>query len=219
MEWASILPKLVYFSAGIAGSLIGGFFSMLSARRAVRQEAAREKRQQEREVQSILDALAVEIDTLWSFHMDRIGAMIEGWKPGAANRMEFYYPLTQDYFTVYHMNANRLGQIRDAGLRKAIVVCYNKCKKVVDGFKYNNELYREYVDALNLPEHTERYGTLVAVRRAKLEEYAVLLREDHFEVKTYVEDMLNRLEDHRAHYEEAQAAADQKRRRGLFRLG
>jgi hypothetical protein len=191
----TLLNKLIGPAAAMMGAVIGGLFSLRAGRRAHLFELAKERQREEREVQNMLDSLGVEIGTLWFFHMNRIGAMVENLPEGGA--FEFYYPLTQDYFTVYNTNAGKIGAVKDAKLREAIVVCYNKCKKIVDGFKYNNELYREYTDARMRPADSPDHAAYVAAKHKALVDYAGMVVEDHFEVKKYVENML-RLLDERA---------------------
>lgn len=189
MEWVG---KLGGFLPGMAGALIGGLFTLLAGYSARREERAREVRREEKEVQNLLDALGVELGTLWMFHMKRIGAIVENLADGGA--LEFYYPLTQDYFTVYNMNADKIGLVKDPQLREAIVVCYNKCKKIVDGFKYNNELYLDYRNTRVMPAVTERHEEYVRMKHQALVDYAQIAKADHFECKAYVERMLSLLE-------------------------
>ncbi len=121
-----------------------GYYTLKATDKAIRDQNAKELKREEKEVQNLLDALGVEIHTLWDFHMKRIGTMVEELPDGQP--LEFYYPLTQDYFTIYNSNAALIGRIKDCDVSEAIVVCYNKCKKVVDGFKYNNDLVKDYKD-------------------------------------------------------------------------
>ena len=188
----AIAQNLFGFASALIGAIIGGFSTLLATERVIRVENAKEARNEEKEVQNMLDSLGVEIDALWSFHMTRVGALVEALTPDAA--LEFYYPLTQDYFTVYNTNAGKIGCIKDAALRKAIVVCYNKCKKVVDGFKYNNEIFRDYQN-LQLHDGT---ASQITKQYAALCAYGQVVKEDHFELKNYIEEMLGLL-DQRHH--------------------
>lgn len=186
MEISDALSQNMFgFISALIGGVVGGYFTLKATDKAIRTENEKENRQEEKEVQNLLDSLGVELDTLWSFHMRRIGAMVEALTPDKA--LEFNYPLTQDYFTVYNTNAGKIGCIKEPELRKAIVVCYNKAKKVVDGFKYNNELFIEYnrfkADAVRAKEN---FAALAA--------YGQIIREDHFELKEYIEDLLNLLD-------------------------
>lgn len=187
------LQKIMSPLAALLGAVVGGLFSLRAGRKAHLFELAKERKREEREVQNMLDSLGVEIGTLWFFHMARVGAMVESLPQGGA--FEFYYPLTQDYFTVYNTNAGKIGAVKDAKLREAIVVCYNKCKKIVDGFKYNNELYREYTEAQMRPANTPDHAAYVQAKHKALVEYAKIVVEDHYEVKGYVEKLLKLLDE------------------------
>ncbi len=194
MEFLDTLMQNLYgFMAAMIGAMVGGIFTLRATDKAIREERDKEIRRDEKEVQNLLDALGVELGTLWNFHMKRVGGMVEHLPDGGA--LEFYYPLTQDYFTVYNSNAAKIGQVKDAVLREAIVVCYNKCKKVVDGFKYNNELYKDYRDLLVMPPSSPLHGDYVKAKYAELVAYGQLAKEDHFELKGYVERLLMLLDN------------------------
>jgi len=197
MDMVDIVVQNLYgFAAALIGAVIGGIFTLRATANAIRDQNAKELRHDEREVQNLLDSIGVEIGTLWNFHMHRIGVMVEQLPDGGA--LEFYYPLTQDYFTVYNTNAGKIGSVKDAILREAVVVCYNKCKKIVDGFKYNNELFRDYRNLLLMPPSSPNHADYVKAKYSELVQYAQIVREDHLEVKGYVERLLTLL-DQRQH--------------------
>lgn len=182
----ALLQNLFGLFSGLVGAVIGGAFTLYATNKAIHAQNLKDDLQEEKEVQNLLDAIGVELGTLWTFHMARVGAMVETLGPGEA--LEFYYPLTQDYFTVYNSNADKIGEIKDADLRETIVVAYNKCKKVVDGFKYNNELYRDWRDYSDTSAALRDEVRLSGKRRA-LVEYGAVIRTDHFELKGYMEKL------------------------------
>jgi hypothetical protein len=89
-----------------------------------------------------------------------------------------------------------IGRIKDCGLAEAIVVCYNKCKKVVDGFKYNNDLFRDYKELIAMPQGRAGEPARIEVKRQEMIRYARILKEDHYELKGYVEKVLGMLKEH-----------------------
>jgi len=186
-----VSDALVAFFGAVVGGGITGYYTLKATDKAIRDQNEKELKREEKEVQNLLDALGVELNALWGFHMRRVGEKIEQLPDGQP--LEFYYPLTQDYFTIYNANAAMIGRIKDAALREAIVVCYNKCKKVVDGFKYNNELVREYRDLANMPKTTLDYGVHIEAKFKEFTAYACIIKEDHFELKGYVERLLGLL--------------------------
>jgi hypothetical protein len=179
--------------AALAGAVIGGVFTLRATNKAVQMENAKELRRDEKEVQNLLEALGVEIRILLEFHQRRIGYKVEQLPEGEP--LACYYPLTQDYFTIYNANAAMIGRIKNPDLREAIVICYNKCKKVVDAFKYNNDLYIEYRNLLN-DDSSPRTDKMIAHKRQELVDYAVVIKEDHYELQGYVERMMALLTQH-----------------------
>jgi len=175
----ALVNSLTALISAVIGGGLTGYFTLKATDKAIRDQNDKEIRRDEREVENLLDALGVEIKTLWEFHMRRVGQRVEALPDGQP--LEFYYPLTQDYFTIYNSNAALIGRIKDCNVSEAIVVCYNKCKKVVDGFKYNNELVREYRNDRSPP------------KIQALTDYARIIKEDHFELKGYVERLLELL--------------------------
>lgn len=195
MELSSALTENLYgFVAALIGAIVGGLFTLKATDKAIREENQKEARLDEKEVQNLLDALGVEIRTLWGFHMRRIGALIEG-MGDTPQALEFYYPLTQDYFTVYNTNAMMIGRVKEPVLREAVVVCYNKCKKVVDGFKYNNVLFRDHRDMVNMSDGSPQFQQRIDAKYKELLEYAQVIKEDHYELKGYIEHMLTLLKN------------------------
>lgn len=196
MENLDVISQNMFgFISALIGAIVGGFFTLKATDKAIREENAKEIRRDDKEVQNLLDALGVEISALWDFHMRRLGGTIEQLPDGQA--LEIYYPLTQDYFTIYNSNAVSIGRIKDSELRKSIVVTYNKCKKVVDGFKYNNEMVREYRDSVSRAKVTFSDGFTDGYVDAKLKDligYAKIIKEDHYELKSYIEQLLALLE-------------------------
>lgn len=194
MEFMDMLMQNLYgFAAAMVGAFVGGVFTLRATDKAIREEREKEIRRDEKEVQNMLDAIGIELGTLWTFHMRRIGGMVENLPEGAA--LEFYYPLTQDYFTVYNTNAAKIGQVKDPILREAVVVCYNKAKKVVDGFKYNNELYVDYRNTMVMPDESKRHAEFVKAKHKALVDYGQMAKEDHFELKGYMERLQMLLEN------------------------
>jgi hypothetical protein len=175
----AVSQNLFGFISALIGAVVGGFFTLKATDKAIREENAKENRQEEKEVQNLLDALGVEIKTLWDFHMKRIGEKVEQLPEGEA--LMQYYPLTQDYFTIYNSNAAAIGRIKDPILRESIVITYNKCKKVVDGFKFNNDLIQSYKNDRN-------GGT--SIQETALKDFSRIIKEDHYELKGYIDELL-----------------------------
>ncbi len=192
MEYSDLIQNLFGFVSGLIGAGIGGWFTLHATNQVIKGEFELELMRERREVEGVLDAIGVEISTLWDFHQMRIGEIVENLEPGQA--LEFYYPLTQDYFTIYDQNADLIGKIKDPELRKLIVVVYNKCKKVVDSFIYNNEIYLDYREYLEQPDMDEKMKKMLAFKHQKLIDFAIEIKKDHVEIKDYIEKLLAMLD-------------------------
>lgn len=188
-----LLPQLSSLVPGLIGALIGGSVSLYTTHKSHKRDREKEIRREQREVHNLLIAMQTEISTLWQFHMRRVGDLVENLKDG--DILKFYYPLTQDYFTIYHASARQLGKVRNGKLRSAIVVCYNKCKKVVDGFKFHNGLLEQYMALSDSEDDSPKIRQRTQTKYAELQECAKLLKEDHYELKGYVEELIH-LIDH-----------------------
>jgi hypothetical protein len=187
----AVINLAIGMLGGITGGIVTGIYTLKATDKAIKDQGEKELRHEEKEIQNMLNSIGTEITALWTFHMRRIGDHIEQLPDGEP--MAFYYPLTQDYFTIYHSNAHHIGRIKSQELAEAIVVCYNKCKKVVDGFKYNNELYKAYRDLSNTPAKTPHDEARTEAALRELKDYAKFVKEDHYELKGYVEKLLELL--------------------------
>lgn len=187
-----LTQNLIGFLSGLVGAGVGGWFTLYATEKTIKSNYEAQEQEEERELRALLSSLGVELNALWQFHQRRIGYQIE--QMTEKDAVMFYYPLTQDYFTIYNSNASFVGRLDDNELRKAIVVTYNKCKKVVDSFIYNNTLFLDYQQ---MNYETIDSGVQNPNQAAKLEElqqFAAVMKSDHIELKQYVEHLLDLLE-------------------------
>lgn len=183
-----IWQNLFGFFSGLIGAGVGGWFTLYAAKITIRQAAEAENRQDAKEIQNLLDALGVELGTLWTLHAQRIGAIVAELTDGEP--FLYYYPLSQDYFTIYNANAACIGKIQDASLREAIVVTYNKCKKVVDGFNYNNTLFNDWRALIQRSDDSAGDKAEIEAKFKELCAFGGRIRADHLELKAYVDRLL-----------------------------
>lgn len=194
MEWTDALSQNLFgFISGLLGAVVGGLFTLYATKVEIRSNAAKEARHEQKEMQSLLDSIALELRTLWSMHERRIGPMLQSLKPGEP--FLYYYPLSQNYFVIYDANATRIGAIADASLRTAIVVTFNKCKKVIDGLTYNNTLFLDWRALIQRSDESAHDKAEIAAKYKELCDYAASLKADHEELKTYVDTLLARIGD------------------------
>jgi hypothetical protein len=181
-------PSVMEFASALVGALIGGGVSLYTTHKSHRMETQKELKREEKEVHNLLLAMQTEMSTLWQFHMRKVGYLIEELKEGDV--LQFYYPLTLDYFTVYHESADQLGKVRNDKLRNIIVVCYNKAKKVVDAFIYHNRLLEAYAALNDTDNPSPKHQARIEAKRKELQTFAMFLKENHFELKGYVEELI-----------------------------
>lgn len=180
-------------ATSLLGAFVGGMFSIAASRRAELRDRDKERRLAEREIQNLLDAIEVELEALWGFHYRRLGSLLETMPDDAL--IELYYPITNDYFTIYNSNAVMIGRIRDGALRAAIVVVYNKCKKVAQTFAYNNALFTEYQELRFHPADYPNIEARLASKRGEMLAVARVIRADHVELRQMIETVLRLLKE------------------------
>lgn len=96
IDWNTLL------TSGI-GALIGSALTLLATYFSHRWEVAKQKEKDDQIIMSVLQAIHDEIETLWNAYMEGIGKETEALPDGQPLNM--FWPVTQDYFTVYNTNA------------------------------------------------------------------------------------------------------------------
>lgn len=188
---------LIALISGLFGSIIGGLITGMYSLRAVSktEEADHAKRiaAEAKVLKSVLQALHDELETIFSLYTERIGTRVETLPEGQP--LPFYFPVIQDFFTVYNANAALIGRIENNDLRKSVIQTYVMMKGLVDSFRMNNDLLSrfEYWHRLaietNNPIHIhnakEQHTTLVA--------YAAQIKKGHFAAKKSLDELMRML--------------------------
>lgn len=102
-------------SSGV-GAFIGSALTLAGAywvHWLERQDAALKEKEQ---IFGVLQGIHDEIETLWDSYLSTVGSHVESLREG--NALMLYWPVTQDYFTIYNSNASLIGKISDHDLRK-----------------------------------------------------------------------------------------------------
>ena len=140
-----------------------------------------------------LQAIHDEIETLWDAYMDGIGHQLEALADGQP--LDMFWPVAQDYFTVYSTSAFFIGRIREHDLRKLIVSTYSKARGLIDSYRLNNDLVQKHSHAFWIYQETKN-----DVHQAKavghynaLVQYASKLKKSHTEMKKLVSELLRAL--------------------------
>jgi hypothetical protein len=175
------------------GALIGSALTLLATYLSHHWEVSKQKERDKQLLKGILQAMHDEVVTLWDAYMDGIGHQIEALPDGKPLNM--YWPVTQEYFTVYNTNASIIGRIQDHDLRRLIVSTYTNARGLIDSYRLNNDLVQKHERAVlifqetNNPTHKANavayYGSMV--------EYAGKLKKRHQAIKHQTQQLLRAL--------------------------
>jgi hypothetical protein len=183
-EWVrSLVPSIV-------GGLITGFFALYGVYRAYQYNLKKQKKDEKNLIRGVLQALRDEINTLWDIYILTAGQELENLQQNAP--FTSYYPITQDYFTIYTGNASLIGRIKNDDLRKAIVTTYTKARGLVDSFRLNNDFISkfEYWHSLSQQDYHPVYARNAEIYHTSLITYAGKLQNSHNHLKALVQNLL-----------------------------
>ncbi len=189
--WESLLSGLI---GAIVGGGIAGYFSLSATNKAHTQAKNLEDRKSRELMDGLLQGLHDEIETLWDSYIEGIGVQLEALPENQPLLM--YYPVTQEYFTIYVGNAFLIGRIRDIELRKKIVFTYSKARGLIDSYRLNNELVQkfEHWDSMFKQTGQEVYKQHARDYFSRLIEYAKQLKKSHSELKVVKTETLRILQ-------------------------
>lgn len=178
-------PWLVPFLA----SLIGGAFVLAGVSVTHRLERKAQEEKENRVIQAFLQGLLVEVESIWQRYQDTMGPQVETLKDGEP--LLYYYPVYQDYFSVYHGTSSLIGLIEDDDLRTLIVTTYIKTKGLVDSFRFNNVIFERYENSIMTLALTNNqvYKQKAERELGQMVEYGRTLRQSHMDVKQSVQNL------------------------------
>jgi hypothetical protein len=179
-------------SSGV-GAFIGSALTLAGVWYAHFLQTQESTRKEADHILGLLQAIHDEMETLWESYLNSAGAQIESLRDGSP--MLMYWPLTQDYFTIYNTNALFIGKVKDHDLRKQIVATYAKARGLIDSYRMNNDLLQkwEYAHLMFQESQSELHKANDQVRYQSLIQYASSLKKSHAELKAMVTDLLRRL--------------------------
>lgn len=179
----------------LVGGCITGFFTLVGVSRTYKNDVKRLNKVEAALLQGFYRAVLTEIETLWTYYQETMGHVVESLTTG--NPLAYYYPVTQDYFTVYRSNANLIGRIPNRRLREIIVKTYIGTQALVDSYKMNNELVArlEYWEGLFAETKNDTYQVKLNLTYKGLVDYADGIRKRHYQLKTNVESLISALKD------------------------
>jgi len=193
-----IIGAFVSFVSAIIGALVGGYMSRKASLEATEQAHKNTIELQEKErkqtIKSLLRAIFDEITTLWERYMWSIGEELEKLPKGKP--LLLYYPITQEYFTIYNSNASLIGSIQDSYLRSYIVKTYYKAKSLIDSYRMNNDYLRIYenYEMLGMQTQNHFFQFQAAVYLNLMGQYVEKIKKTHYEIKEDVSKLLRLIE-------------------------
>ena len=142
------------------------------------------------EVKSFVHAVMVEVETLWEVYQEGAGKRLEALEKGKA--FMYFYPISQDYFTVYNGNSFLVGKVNHPRLRRAIVETYTKARGLIDGFYLNNDMVQKWnhLDLMRQDSQNPMLIHMMWMQEQSLVHHAVKLREIHRQTKESLEHLL-----------------------------
>ena len=180
---------------GFLGVVIGALISLYGVRYAHKLTLEKAEIDRKNEIRALIQSIKDEVETLRGIYMDSVGDGLEKHKEGEP--FKYYFLVTQEYFTVYSSNADKIGMIKDDGLRKSIVEAYSAGRSLIDTYNTNNDIFRTYDHNNRLFNITEKpvFKEEADYNIQRMSEYATALKTKHLQFKEAVDALLNNIEN------------------------
>jgi len=185
-EWISVIT-------GLAGAVIGGLCTLVGVKQQLAAGTAEQKRREANHHRTILQALHDELETVSEVYKTSIGIRIASLPQGQA--FLYFWPVSSEYFAVYHSNAVFIGHIKDNDLRKSLIQTYTYAKALIDSFRLNNNFIEKHQQALLITSQapTDANKQVLKSLHQGLVDYATILQDSHKRLERAVDDALRRL--------------------------
>jgi hypothetical protein len=183
IDWEVVIP-------GLMAGLITGACMWAALVIQHKHERDMHAQKEEAQVSAFIHAVIVEVETLWEAYYEGAGKRLEALEKGKA--FMYYYPISQDYFTVYNGNSFLVGKITHPRLRRSIVETYTKARGVIDGFTLNNDMVQKWnhLDLMRQDSQNPMLIHMMWMQEQSLVHHAVKLREIHRQTKESLEHLL-----------------------------
>lgn len=184
--WMSLLSAVI-------GGIITGLFAIWAVHITHKKEMKKIKEQEESLMNGLLQSIHDEVETLWDIYQEGMGVHLEALPEG--HPLLMFYPITQDYFTVYHGNSFLIGKIKDNDLRKSIITTYTQAKGLIDSYRMNNDMVQKYeqLDFLYRQTNNPVFAQQLNAQHSVLVKYVKGIKEQHNELKNNVNVLLRTL--------------------------
>lgn len=140
-NWDTVYGSLIAAAAALLGAFIGGHFTLKSADKAHKHNlelAQINKREQERvTISSLMEELNVLIEC-YQPEFEALFATLDNQK-----YLSGTYNVTQEYFTVYKNNADKLGLIQNPELRNLFIKIHILLSRFIEDLIIYDKVYRE----------------------------------------------------------------------------
>jgi len=184
--------------SNLISAFIGGLLALLGVFVADRLAKRKEKENRKEEIQALIQSIKDEVGTLWGIYMNSAGKSLQ--ELGEGQGYNRYFPVTQEYFTIYTSNAHKIGMIHDEELRKSIIETYSLGRSLIDTYRFNNELVRRCDNNAWMFHITKIpvYDELLKSSEIDLIEYSSSLKTMHNSFEKKVSKLLQELSEYKA---------------------
>lgn len=179
--------------AALSAAYLGGKYTLKAVEKTYAKNIELQKANQENIIKALLQAIHDEIETLWEHYSSELGAKVDSLPDN--HPLNYFFPILQDYFTIYTGNSILIGHIPDVDLRKSIVTTYTKARAMIDTIRFNNDLvqknefwfrlYQQSKDPTIAKNVDDSWNVLI--------EYSKVIKKFHADLKITVNDLLRKL--------------------------
>ncbi len=131
------------FSQEVLLALLGAGATVLAVGATIWYDRHKTGIHQRQQVRAICQAIRTEITCVMDRYKSTMGETVENHDP--SRPFTSIYIVENDYFSIFHSNSDRIGEIEDEKVRNAIVTAYVQMKGLADTYKFHNHLVEKYV--------------------------------------------------------------------------
>ena len=178
--WSIIIGTVSSLIATFIGAGAGYYASSKATQTAFENSLKLQEQNQKDLIRGFLLGIQTEIQALLFMYQLEFGTSeLETLEEGMP--FLYYYPTSQNYFTVFENNAALVGQIPDDELRDLIIKIYLCARSVINTHIYNNALIEKRNDLLILQSHTKNSTLQKRIDAANhdLDEYGINIKTNY----------------------------------------
>lgn len=191
---APMVTGIVSITVGIIAAYFGARTALRAAQKNHENNLELQRERRESQIRGMIQAIYAELTSIAEIYRNEF---FEEWEQfSGAEPFSTYYPITQDYFTVYNSNASLIGQIPNDELRSAIVKAYLLAKGLIDSHLMNNRLLDDYALAKSRYSNNmnpQNRGLMDEIED-ELKNYSSALQSSYLEANAAIGHVLNLIE-------------------------